>query len=247
MTAQGSMEYRERKRKRIFYFNLPLRAPMRYSAHGTPHHHPYYAAPAVEVHHQRKMKPFAEELLEEAMSLGSRMESKKGPTVAPERPRTLGPLMKSDAPRIELQNEKAWHRTAAYLVAQGWTSRKIAEATGKSEQQISLLTRQPWFNEHVAAIIDQAGLLDEGAINMLRGASASFASTIITLASTAKSESVRLSAATTALDRIFGRPVQTLQNLTSGKKAVPLDAADEIRETEAEIERLLKITEHSRQ
>ena len=161
-------------------------------------------------------------------------------SVAPERPRPtiqLGPLMKSGPPARDIENEKAWHRTAAFLVAKGWANKDIAAALDKSENMISLVTRQPWFNETVAEIINQAGLLDEGAINMLRGASASFASTIIMLATTAKSEAVRLSAAQSGMDRIFGRPVQTVQNLTGSKK-VSADPAEEIRQLEAECQRL---------
>lgn len=153
-------------------------------------------------------------------------------------PRThIKPLQKSGPPLREIQNEKAWHRTAAYLVAKGLSQTEVSQAVGKSQETISLLARQRFFTQLVAEIIADFSLIDEGAINVLRQASSAAAHTIVKLADSAKSEAVQLAASQSLLDRVFGKAVATVHK-TSG--SVALDPGAELKELSTEIERLQK-------
>ena len=141
----------------------------------------------------------------------------------------------NDKPRVEIQQEKAWHRTAAWLFAKGFTAKEIAEAVGKTAATVSLLCQQPFFRQQVAEIIAEFQMLDEGALNVLRNAQASAATTLVTLASSAASEAVRASAANSILDRVLGKPVQHIQRTST---PVPVDPSGEKAMLEKEIGRL---------
>jgi len=149
-------------------------------------------------------------------------------------PQDVRPLFAVSAPRRDLQREKAWHRTAAYLFAKGNTIKEISEALDKTRSSVSLLVQQPFFRELVATITREYALEDEGALGILRNAGSSAAATIVALATTAKSEAVRLQASKSIMDRLFGQAAQIIRN----EGNVPVDPAQEKAKLEEEILRL---------
>lgn len=149
-------------------------------------------------------------------------------------PQDVRPLFAVSAPRRDLQREKAWHRTAAYLFAKGHTIKDISEALDKTRSSVSLLVQQPFFRELVATITREYALEDEGALGILRNAGSSAAATIVSLATTAKSEAVRLQASKSIMDRLFGQAAQIIRN----EGNVPIDPAQEKAKLEEEILRL---------
>ncbi len=127
--------------------------------------------------------------------------------------------------------EKAWHRTCAYLTAQGHTMRFIAQALDKSEQQVGNVSRQPWFRDQVAKMIDDFGLIDESAMAQMRAA-ASLASSKIVEKLSCGNNAIELKAAMTIHDRVLGRPMQTIH---TERHTVPQDIDEEIARLEADI------------
>jgi hypothetical protein len=97
-----------------------------------------------------------------------------------------------------LKSEQPWHRTLGHLLLQGYSNKDAAELLGKNPATISLVKRQPWFRSLLAAIAQRSfkgdflGLLEGSAINAI--------TTLETLSSTAKNESVRASASGKLLD-----------------------------------------------
>lgn len=97
-----------------------------------------------------------------------------------------------------LKSEQPWHRTLGHLLLQGYSNKDAAELLGKAPATISLVKRQPWFRSLLAAIAQRSfkgdflGLLEGSAINAI--------TTLETLSSTAKNESVRASASGKLLD-----------------------------------------------
>ena len=94
--------------------------------------------------------------------------------------------------------------------------------------------QQPFFRELVATITREYALEDEGALGILRNAGSSAAATIVSLATTAKSEAVRLQASKSIMDRLFGQAAQIIRN----EGNVPVDPAKEKAKLEEEILRL---------
>lgn len=90
------------------------------------------------------------------------------------------------------KSEQPWHRTLAHLLLQGYSNKDAAELLGKNYATVSVVKRQPWFKGLLSTIAarsfkgDFLGLLEGSAIGAI--------TTLETLASTAKNESVRASA-----------------------------------------------------
>lgn len=156
-----------------------------------------------------------------------------------ERPRSTAPLMRDSKPVNEMRFEKPWHRTVAWLLAKGHTRLEIAQAVNKTPTTVALLAQQPYMRQLVADIIAECQMEDDSAINLLKAAQSSAAQTIVTLSSTATSETVKLNAAREILDRILGRPVQ---NINTHKSSSPMDPKKEQEELQAEIARLSSTT-----
>lgn len=172
-------------------------------------------------------------LVEELLSLGEPEESQ--PMRLEDFSRARSPLMTKATPRHELQKEQPWHRTCAWMLAKGFTRREIAEAVDKTEATITLATQQGFMRQMVADIIAELNLQDESAFNLLRAAQTSAAQTVISLASSASSETVKMRAAQEILDRVLGRPVQFVNTQKTNPKMDPKDEAEALKR---EIERL---------
>ena len=150
--------------------------------------------------------------------------------------RARAPLHNPAIPRFEAQKEQPWHRTMAWMLAKGFTQKEIAQAVDRNEATVSLAALQSFMKQMVVDIIAEFQLNDESAMNLLRAAQGSAAQTLIALASSANSETVKLNANREILDRVLGRPVQFVntQKLNSG----PIDPKVEAENLKREIERL---------
>lgn len=151
-------------------------------------------------------------------------------------PGAIVPLHRGKRVRHEMTIEKPWHRTAAYLAAQGFNQRQIAHACDVSPAQVSLVAQQPWFRETVARLIAEFGLTDS-ARDILEAAASTAATNMVIMMSTAASESVKFNASKDVLDRVLGKADQ---NIVHKRGHVPTDPSEEIKAIEAEIELLKK-------
>ena len=149
--------------------------------------------------------------------------------------RSRAPLMNNAIPRLELQKEQPWHRTCAWMLAKGFTRKEIAQAVDKSEATVSLASQQGFMKQMVSDIIAELHLQDESAMNLLKAAQGSAAQTIVTLSTSASSETVKMRAAQEILDRVLGRPVQFVNTHKSVSK---MDPKAEQEALKAEIDRL---------
>ena len=153
------------------------------------------------------------------------------------RTNSIRPLFRSKPePRVFLQKEQAWHRTAAHLHVKRMTRSEIARALGKSEQAVTLLAAQPFFAQICAEIVaEQADSLGEDALSILRTASTQAAIVLTNLALNSKSDAVKLQASKEVLDRTFGKsPVTVRQEAVSRS----LDPSKEAQTLLADIQRL---------
>jgi predicted transcriptional regulator len=120
-------------------------------------------------------------------------------------PVPAGPLHGRKPPAQVIQKENAWHRQAAYLFAQGLTQKQIAQAVGKSLAAVSLVFKQPWFQQEVVNIIHNERI-EDGAFKLLQNASAAAAMTIINIAAGGEniSSATQLKASEAILSRVLG-------------------------------------------
>ena len=150
---------------------------------------------------------------------------------------SIRPLFRANPePKVTLQREQAWHRTAAHLHVKRLTKREIATALGKSEQAITILAAQPFFAQICAEIVaNQVDQLGDDALSILRTASTQAAITLSNLALNSKSDAVKLAASKEVLDRTFGKsPVTVRQEAISRT----LDPSKEAQSLIDEITRL---------
>lgn len=61
-------------------------------------------------------------------------------------------------PRVELQSEQPWHRMARYLFVNKRTKKEIAKICGKSADEVTLVFKQPWFQEELVKMLDAEGV-----------------------------------------------------------------------------------------
>lgn len=141
-------------------------------------------------------------------------------------------LVGGKPPPKEIQQEKGAHRVMAYLYAQGMSQRAIAEQTGYSEQQVSVIVRQPWFKQNVAEIIREN--YDDNVANLIKGGAVEAVMTMRELLENPNA-AVRHKAAADLLDRFRGKPTQHVHHSTS---EVPVDAQEEIERLREETQKL---------
>lgn len=134
------------------------------------------------------------------------------------------------APAVEIQKEKAIHRTAAYMVAAGARVKSIAEQLDVAEDTVRNWTRQPWFQSIVATIIHNEFSGD--ITNMLKTAAVEAVIVQSDLMHNSTSDQVRLKAAQDLLDRYRGKPTNFVHH-TNG--ALSEDPATELKRLEDEL------------
>lgn len=139
----------------------------------------------------------------EAPSLDSNLESNK------ELARADGSLFNARAPRYINQRETWQHRVIAFLKAEGYTNKEIADRTGYSALVIGNIIRQPCIVELIRQELSKAGrsalsnvLSEEEAIKSIEK--------LIELRNGAESQEVQRKAANDHLNRIYGCPNQSI-------------------------------------
>jgi predicted transcriptional regulator len=145
------------------------------------------------------------------------------------------------APTQVIKKESAWHRQAAYLIAQGLTQKQVAEAVGKTPAAVSLVFRQPWFQQEVVNIIHNERI-EDGAFKLLQNASAAAAMTIINIAAGGEgvSSATQLKASEAILSRVLG-PIGREKVQPSNGSAESLDEIESLNEQIKTIEEQLTI------
>lgn len=133
-------------------------------------------------------------------------------------------------PSVEIQKEKAIHRTAAFMVASGVKVKTVAEELGVAESTVSNWIRQPWFQANVNTIIQEEFSGDITA--MLKNAAASALLVQVDLMQNSTSDSVRHNAAKDILDRFRGKAT-TFVHHTGG--TISEDPRAEIKRLEDEL------------
>lgn len=66
--------------------------------------------------------------------------------------------MENNPATVAIINEKPEHRLIVYLKSRGLSNKEVAERTGYSQTQISLITRQPWFRIRIVQELKEAGM-----------------------------------------------------------------------------------------
>jgi hypothetical protein len=133
-------------------------------------------------------------------------------------------------PKTEIQQEKAIHRTAAYMIASGAKIRAVAEHLDVAENTVRTWTRQPFFQALVATIIHNEFSGD--ITSMLKNAAVEAVMVQTDLMHNSTSDQVRLKAAQDVLDRYRGKPTNFVHH-TNG--AISENPDEEIRRLENDL------------
>lgn len=135
-----------------------------------------------------------------------------------------------DHHRTERLREQWWHRTAEILRASGWGVLQIAQHLGMSKDAVYDIDRTSWFQASVAKLIEErVGAND--VLALARECSIDAHRVIVKLMNDpAAGPRVQLQAATTIMDRVFGKPLQKVEMDNTIRSADPV----------AEVERLKK-------
>jgi uncharacterized protein YjcR len=155
----------------------------------------------------------------------------------PLEPQTAPPSLRFHGardPKVEIQKEKAIHRTAAYMIASGAKLRAVADHLDVAENTVRSWTRQPWFQALVATIIHNEFSGD--ITSMLKNAAIEAVMVQTDLMHNSTSDQVRLKASQDLLDRYRGKPTNFVHH-TNG--AISENPDEEIRRLESD----LKLTE----
>jgi hypothetical protein len=117
------------------------------------------------------------------------------------------------------KNEKWEHRIVAFLKAQGYSNKEIAERTGYTTASVSNIIQTPWAKQLIMEEINRSG---RTAVDVLL--QSTVVDNIEFLASTVNNDKAqtrdRISAANSLLDRALGKPTQTIAH----KEAPNLDS-----------------------
>lgn len=133
-------------------------------------------------------------------------------------------------PKTEIQQEKAIHRTAAYMIASGAKIRAVADHLDVAENTVRNWTRQPFFQALVATIIHNEFSGD--ITSMLKNAAVEAVMVQTDLMHNSTSDQVRLKAAQDVLDRYRGKPTNFVHH-TNGSLSEDPDA--EMRRLEEDL------------
>jgi predicted transcriptional regulator len=120
-------------------------------------------------------------------------------------------------PYYTIKHERGEHRVICFLKAQGFSNKEIADQVGFTPVAVSNILRQPRAQQIVAEEIARAGRPEVE--TLLQGATADAVRTLIEInANDAAKSSDRIAAANSLIDRVLGKPKQSL-DLTTTKRA----------------------------
>lgn len=142
--------------------------------------------------------------------------------------------------RVEIKNEKPWHRTAVLLCAAGWAAKDIAMEVGYGTQAVLTLMKQPWFNEAVGIVIERNGTAD--ALEIFKAEIMGAQATVLEIMNNEKAPpTVRLAAANSVIDRVKGKAKQSVE--ISQLRAASDDPVAEAARLQQQVEELRKQNE----
>jgi hypothetical protein len=149
------------------------------------------------------------------------------------------PLWHDPVPLQDVASEKPWHRLAIMLAAQGCTVTEIASRLERSVSWVSLLLRQPWARERLAAEINAQGRDELETLLKTNGPEAF--RRIVYLSEEAENEAVKLAANRDIVDRLLGKPVarEEVRHKVTMVPASPAELELEIKKLEEDERRLL--------
>lgn len=110
------------------------------------------------------------------------------------------------------QNEKPWHRMAAFMLLAGRTNSEIALAAGVDPTTVSQVRANRWFQELLATLANHEG---EEITAVLRAEGLASVEKLVYLRDSADSERVQLAAASTLLDHAAGKPTQRILSVSA--------------------------------
>jgi hypothetical protein len=126
-----------------------------------------------------------------------------------------------------LKGEQPMHVLMCYMQAAGKTRKEIAEATGYTVFQVSLICRQPWFRSRFLDIVKEAGT--DAVEAFVKGETMNSLSTLVEIRDDSKTPgATRRQAACDILDRALGKPAvyvktdnsHTLSSATTSKEEI---------------------------
>jgi hypothetical protein len=111
-------------------------------------------------------------------------------------------------PQVVYKKENARHRRILFLKAHGLSNIEIANIVGMTPVGVGLVVRQPWFQEGLAALMNNTGC--DGVKKAIQSAALDSVFKIIELRDSASSEAVQRDCAFDLLDRYLGKAVQPI-------------------------------------
>lgn len=115
-------------------------------------------------------------------------------------------------PPVELHKENNAHRIMLYLAAAGNNVKEIAGITGYTPQHVSTVTRQDWFQQQLARLLEESGkpVIDQ----LLQAEAKNSLDVLLQLRdSPATPAPTRAQCAFNILDRVLGKPTQKTESV----------------------------------
>lgn len=133
----------------------------------------------------------------------------------------------------EIQKEQAWHKVASFMYAHGATGKQIALELERSEQAVSNLIRQPFFQERVAEIMAETA---RDIMELFKAERINSLATLIEIRDDPETPaSVRAMVCKDILDRSLGKAVQRIETVGEVTSSDPVAECERL---EAEVRRL---------
>lgn len=113
--------------------------------------------------------------------------------------------------RKNVQNEKPWHRHAAHLYMNGYSTSQIAAETGHCTTTVSQLLHSPNFNVLIATLIEQNGGKD--LIESFKTDAVKAHSVLVEILDNDKASlQLKAKVATDMIERVYGKATQRIEH-----------------------------------
>lgn len=140
-----------------------------------------------------------------------------------------GPTMLTP-PKHVVANEKPWHRAAMILTASGMAAREIGLECGVAVETVRNAQKQPWFRARVNELVEKLGTKDT--FEMFKAEVQTAQQTVLDIMQNSKSDALKLTAANSVLDRVFGKATQRVE--VGAKEVRSADPVAEVARLEQE-------------
>lgn len=124
-------------------------------------------------------------------------------------------LLGSRPPTRVIETEQPWHRTAAHLIAAGYTQAEVARTLERSSVTVSNLLRQPWFQAHVTELMHRNG---RDIMEAFRAEAFNSMVTLVEIRDNVDAKNAdRRACAVEILDRGYGKSLQRVEDVTGAR------------------------------